>query len=210
MVRSWRNFAPRLAFAWFCSGCVGPNGASSLTEGPPALPHGTVFDRIVAHTYVGSREVGVFLAEALRQQDCRPGCATVRVVTPAGQVLACATVCGQPRDAASSPLHRDARELLTWCLRSPNQWEKPALMVSADAAGTVVLASAAWMPVEGAGSAGPLTCYPLRFPRVEPFLYLHVGGLPAHDRDRLAGKAITLYFHAIRQQANAAAASASH
>lgn len=172
-----------------CVGCAAE--PFQLAPAPPPVRHGDVRDVILRpypQGYLANRSVGAALAQALREDAGRSGCATVRAVTASGQVLAYAAVCGTNSDSALTRRIADARALLIECLHVLNNWQAPTLAVCADDGGTVLASAAFTLPVAEA-RAPAVYRRSLCVVRGDPPLVLEISGLFAPEAELLAQNA---------------------
>lgn len=164
-------------------GCTGAPPTASPFIPPAATAHGLVQNIVIPLGYTGSREIGSRMAQALRECP-KDSCVTVQAVDGNGHVLACATVCRAPTDFPQRQVAEDARVFLAGCLSGLFNWETPTLLISADAAGSLVVASAAFATSDAAISAPPYrrpVCLVIR----EPPLHIAVTGANAAAADRV-------------------------
>lgn len=205
----------RLPFATFLSAglavsCQQPP-ERRLAPYPPALPHGQLCDVVVAARDTGSpAEVAACLVAALRSLPNRSACATVRARTASGQLLAYATVAVEPaHDRTAAYQAEDARELLIGCLRSVRRWTRPSILVSSDAAGTVLLASAALTPyLDDPDYSGIVFRHPLKLGSNPPLAFLSVSGVSPQDASWLLESAVVRYVEQTSSPAPTQAAQA--
>ena len=194
-----RNVPVVIVALYLGSGCS--SSPAVKAPFPPAIPHGHVHDVVVHIQGLGDPEVAEQLAAALQSLPERHRCATVRAVTDHGYLLATATVAAVPNhDRITSYRVEDARTLLLCGLRSVRRWTQPVLLVSSDAAGTDVLASAAFVPYENNRFRESFQ-RPLRFGSQPPEVFLNISGVSPDDAEWMATKAVALFHFNLRQAA---------
>lgn len=202
MIQHYRLLCLSLAAFALGSGCQTTSRSSCPT--PPALPHGHVHDVVVSVHASDTTEVAEHLAAAVQSLTDHAHCATVRMTTSSGFVVALATLAAAPADdVLAASRHEDVRNLLASCLRSVPPWARPVILVSVDAESKVVLAGAAFTQFEG-DRFPQVHQRPLNFGGGTPVAFLNVSGVDDQDADWLMRKAFVLFYHQARAAATAA------
>lgn len=193
---------PSLGGIISCCVVVGCASTTPSNVWPPALRHGKIYDVTVKHPYVGGREIAAALGQALKSNVGAHCCVTVRVVDPAGGVLAMANICGAPIAGIPDWQLADVRDLLMSVLAAVENRDSPFIEVTADADGTIVLASAAF--------SLPANFPPIQYTLIRPLrifgeqhpVYLKIVAEGVHRTERLLEKGVMWYYNAQRQTAN--------
>lgn len=180
-------------------GCASTTPSSIL---PLALRHGKICDVTVQHPYVGGREITAALGQALKS-NIRPHCCiTARVVDPAGGVLAIANICGAPTEGIPDWQLADVCGLFLSVLAAIENRDSPFIEVTADADGTIVLASAAFSLPANFPPTQYTLIRPLRIFGEQHPVYLKIVAEGVHRTERLLEKGVMRYYNAQRQTAN--------